>query len=424
MVREAGNLGRFAAGLPEGTMPCCPDERQGWGIHRAPCEAWRMLRAAVLLAALALPACAAPPPAAAPPKGPAPAAAGLPLQLLKMPPGFRIEVFAADLKDARSLARGEKGTIFVGSRQTGMVRAVRDTNGDFRADETFVLARDLFMPNGVAVKDGALYVAEVNRILRFDGIEASLSAPPAPVVVKADYPRDEWHGWKFIAFGPDGRLYVPVGAPCNVCEREDPYASITSIKPDGSDLQVVARGVRNSVGFAWSPKTGELWFTDNGRDMLGDDVPSDELNRVRAAGLHFGFPYCHQGDVADPDFGKARKCAEFEPPASKPGAHVATLGMRFYQGAMLPAKYRGAILVAEHGSWNRSVPDGYRVVAFFLDETGTKVTGSEVLVEGFLQGGKPWGRPVDLLELPDGSVLISDDHAGVIYRMSWGDAGR
>lgn len=368
----------------------------------------------------------APPPAdaeAADPKvatvAPAPPASRLPLHLLKMPPGFRLDVFAEDLEDARSLARGEGGTIFVGSRKTGMVRALRDKDGDFRADERHVLARDLFMPNGVAVKDGALFVAEVNRVLRFDDIEERLANPPSPVVVNATYPRDQWHGWKFIAFSPGGRLHVPVGAPCNTCVREDPFASITSIAADGSDLKIHARGVRNTVGFDWHPTTGELWFTDNGRDMLGDDMPHDELNRVRADGLHYGFPHCHEGDILDPDFGQGRKCSEFEPPAAKLGAHVASLGMRFYRGTQFPKEYRHAIIVALHGSWNRTIPDGYRVMALFLDETGTRVVRQEKLIDGFLQDGRPWGRPVDVLELPDGSMLISDDHAHAIYRLSW-----
>ena len=348
----------------------------------------------------------------------------MPVDRARMPEGFRLDVFAEDLPDARSLARGDGGTIFVGSRERGVVRALQDTDGDFRADVRHEIARGLQMPNGVAVRDGALYVAEVSRILRYDAIESHLADPPRGAVVTAGYPRDEWHGWKFIAFGPDGRLYVPVGAPCNTCVREDPYASITSILPDGTDMRIVARGVRNSVGFAWHPATKEMWFTDNGRDMLGDDVPSDELDRVRAPGLHFGFPYCHQGDVADPELGAGKDCATYEPPAAKLGAHVAALGMRFYQGAQFPAKYRGAAIIALHGSWNRTVPDGYRVVAAFFDDSGTKVTRVEPLVDGFLHDGAAWGRPVDVLELPDGSMLVSDDHGGAIYRLSWSGAAR
>ncbi len=362
-----------------------------------------------------------PAPAPAAPAAPGPAVTPLAraVSQLVMPPGFRMEVFADGIEDARSLARGPNGTIFVGSRRTGLVRAVRDDDGDHRADRTFVLARGLHMPNGVAVRDGALYVAEVHRILRFDAIEDNLGAPPVPAVVRADYPRDDWHGWKFIAFSPDGRLHVPVGAPCNTCDREEPYASITSIAADGSDRRIVARGVRNTVGFDWHPRTGELWFTDNGRDMLGDDIPSDEINRVTSPGQHFGFPYCHQGDLPDPDFGAGRRCADYVAPAALTGAHVANLGMRFYRGSMFPEKYRGALFYAEHGSWNRTVPDGYRVSVAFLDETGTRVTGIEHLVTGFLEGEQAWGRPVDVLELPDGSLLISDDRAGAIYRLTW-----
>jgi glucose/arabinose dehydrogenase len=367
-----------------------------------------------------LPACRASAPEATPAgSSAARRASKLPIELLRMPAGFHVEVFAEDLPDARSLARGDRGTIFVGTREGDTVRALVDRDGDFHADEVHVVARGLDTPNGVAFRGGALYVAEISRILRLDAIEDHLDDPPKPVVVNADYPRDKWHGWKFIAFSPDGRLHVPVGAPCNACEREDPYAGITSLAADGSDRRQVARGVRNTVGFDWHPVTKELWFTDNGRDMLGDELPNDELNRAPKEGLHFGFPYCHQGDVLDPEFGKGHSCDTYVPPARKLGPHVAALGMRFYRGTMFPPKYRNAILIAEHGSWNRSTKIGYRVVAVFLDEAGTATTGEEVLVEGFLQGEKAWGRPVDVLELPDGSVLISDDFAGAIYRLTW-----
>jgi glucose/arabinose dehydrogenase len=350
---------------------------------------------------------------------------GLPLQQVKLPPGFRITVFAKDVPDARSLALGRRGTVFVGSRRAGEVRALVDADRDGRAEKSHVVAHDLFMPCGVAVhEDGSLYVAEVNRVLRYEGVELSLASPPVPKVIAADYPSETWHGWKFIAFGPDGRLYVPVGAPCNTCERPDPYAGITSIAADGSDRRMVARGVRNTVGFDWDPDTKELWFTDNGRDELGDDVPDDELNHVTKEGEHFGFPYCHAGTVADPELGGKRKCAEFTPPVAKLGAHVAALGMRFYRGTMFPERYRKAIFVAEHGSWNRSSragPVGYRVVAIFHE--GPVVTQTEVFAEGWLQGGKAWGRPADVLVMPDGSLLVSDDEAGVVYRITYDARG-
>jgi glucose/arabinose dehydrogenase len=285
------------------------------------------------------------------------------------------------------------------------------------------------MPNGVAFRDGALYVAEVHRVIRFDGIESRLEKPPVPVVLNDTYPTERHHGWKFIAFGPDGLLYVPVGAPCNICEPTDRrFASITRMKPDGSGVEVFTSGVRNTVGFDWHPQTRELWFNDNGRDLMGDDVPGDELDHAPKAGLHFGFPYCHAGDVPDPEFGKKRPCKEFTPPARVLDPHVAAIGMRFYTGRMFPAEYRNQIFIAEHGSWNRSTPIGYRVMLVTLD--GSKAVSYTPFAEGWLQGvqsqqrtrtiGKAWGRPADVLVMPDGALLVSDDEADVIYRISYG----
>jgi glucose/arabinose dehydrogenase len=342
----------------------------------------------------------------------------VPLERLKLPPGFKISVFADEVPNARSLALGAKGTVFVGTRSEGNVYALRDNDGDGKADEKFTLARGLRMPNGVAFRGGALYVAEISRILRFDDIEAKLANPPAPAVVYDKLPRESHHGWKFIAFGPDGLLYIPVGAPCNVCEREDPYAAITRLDVQSGKLDVFARGVRNSVGFDWHPDSETLWFTDNGRDMMGDDVPSCELNHAPKAGMHFGFPFCHQGDVADPEFGKARKCSEFTPPAQNVGPHVAPLGMRFYTGKMFPAEYRNRAFVALHGSWNRSEKSGYKVMTATI--RNGKVEKYEPFIEGWLEGQSNWGRPVDVLGLPDGSLLLSDDGADVIYRITYG----
>jgi glucose/arabinose dehydrogenase len=340
------------------------------------------------------------------------------LDRLTLPPGFAIDLYAADVPNARQMVLSPDGTLFVGTREDGRVFAVPDRNRDHKGDGVVTIARDLRMPNGVAFRDGALYVAEVNRVTRYDGIESRLEHPPAPVVVNDDYPTDRQHGWKFIAFGPDGYLYVPVGAPCNVCERDDArYASITRMKPDGTDVEVFASGVRNSVGFDWDPATGDLWFTDNGRDELGDDVPPCELNHAPKAGLHFGFPYCHGGTIADPEFGRKRSCDEFVAPATGLGAHVAPLGMRFYTGGMFPPGYRGRIFIAEHGSWNRSRKVGYRIVTVAL-ENG-RVTAQEPFATGWLQGEEEWGRPVDVLVMPDGALLVSDDRAGVIYRITY-----
>jgi glucose/arabinose dehydrogenase len=338
----------------------------------------------------------------------------LPLERIKLPPGFEIGVFADGVPEARSLALGKNSVLFVGTRDD-RVYAVRYR--DAKATQVVTIASGLRMPNGVALKDGALYVAEVNRILRFDDIEAQLDARPKPVIVTDRYPSETHHGLKFIRFGPDGRLYVPVGAPCNICEPDPRHALISRIRPDGSDYEVFARGVRNSVGLDWDPRAKELWFTDNGRDMLGDDVPSDELNHAPKPGMHFGYPYCHQGDTADPEFGRKRACSEFSAPAVKLGAHVASLGMRFYSGSQFPAEYRNNIFIAEHGSWNRSKKIGYRVARVVVE--GGRVLKHEVFAEGWLQGESVWGRPVDIEVMPDGSLLVSDDHAGVIYRIAY-----
>lgn len=339
----------------------------------------------------------------------------LPLNKIRLPDGFKISIYASDVPGARSMALGPNGTLFVGTR-VGKVYAIVDRNRNNRADEVITVARGLRMPNGVAFRGGALYVGEVSRVLRYDNIEARLSNPPTPVVVNDTFPGDRHHGWKFIRFGPDGQLYVPVGAPCNVCERSDGrYALIMRMNPDGTGLEVFARGVRNTVGFDWHPETKTLWFTDNGRDWLGDDVPPDELNHAPRKGLHFGFPYCHGGDISDPEFGEKHACEEFVPPAMKLGPHVAAIGMRFYTGMMFPDRYRNQIFIAEHGSWNRSTPIGYRVTLVRLEEN--RAVTYEVFAEGWLQGNAAWGRPADVLVMPDGALLVSDDRAGVIYRI-------
>ncbi len=338
----------------------------------------------------------------------APQANGQQLDRIKLPPGFEISVYARNVPNARSMVLSSSDTLFVGTRDAGNVYAVLDRDKDSKADEVITIARGLNMPNGVALRDGSLYVAEVNRILRYDNIEADLQNPPKPVVVNDGFPSDRSHGWKFIRFGPDGMLYVPVGAPCNVCERDDErYSTIMRMQPDGTELEVFAQGIRNTVGFDWHPETGELWFTDNGRDWLGDDMPPDELNHAPNPEMHFGFPYCHGGDIPDPEFGEQRNCEEFTPPAMRLGPHVAALGMRFYTGSMFPAEYQNQIFIAEHGSWNRSIPIGYRVTLVRLE--GNKAVSYEVFAEGWLQGNSAWGRSVDVLIMPDGALLVSDD---------------
>lgn len=343
------------------------------------------------------------------------AAPSLPLETIKLPPGFSIELVAR-VDNAREMALGAKGTLFVGSMQAGKVHAVRILPG--AAAQVITLASGLRLPVGVAFRDGALYVSAVDRILRFDDIENRLGNPPAPIVVSDRFPSDSQHGWKFIAFGPDGKLYVPVGAPCNICEPDpDRYANIMRMNRDGSGLEAYARGVRNTVGFDWDPASGELWFTDNGRDWLGDDSPPDELNHAPKPDMHFGFPYCHGATIADPEYGRRRDCREFTPPARELGPHVASLGMRFYTGKAFPSEYRNQIFIAEHGSWNRSKKIGYRVTRVRL-ENGRAVA-YEPFATGWLQGETAWGRPVDVLVMPDGSLLVSDDYAGAIYRISY-----
>ncbi len=342
----------------------------------------------------------------------------LPLGKIKLPPGFRIDVYA-EVENARSLALSPSGVIYVGNRDGNKVYAIKDTNGDNKADKKWVVASGLRMPNGVAFHNGDLYIAEVSRISKLAGIESRLDNPPKPEVISDDYPRDGHHGWKYIAFGPDGYLYVPVGAPCNICESKDKiYASITRIKPDGSGREIFAHGIRNTVGFTWHPETREMWLTDNGRDMMGDEVPQCELNVAPKAGMHFGYPYCHEGSVKDPEFGNKRPCSDFVAPVAKLGPHVAPLGLKFYTAGMFPEQYRNQLFVARHGSWNRSKKSGYDVMLVNVKEN--KVTGQQVFASGWLDEASQevWGRPVDVLVMPDGALLVSDDYAGVIYRIS------
>jgi len=346
-------------------------------------------------------------------------------EALRVPQGFQIELLTDAVPSARAMTLGRyadgQGVVYVGSMGAGKVYAVEIDQG--RARGVHTLVSGLQLPAGVAYRNGQLYVSAVSKILRFDGIDERLQKPLPPVIVTDRLPVETHHGAKFIGFGPDGLLYVAVGAPCNVCVPDAVHGQILRMKPDGSARELVALGVRNSVGFDWSPLDRALWFTDNGRDMLGDDLPSDELNRATQPGQHFGFPYCHQGDVADPEFGARRRCDESVAPVAKLGAHVASLGMRFYSGSQFPADYRGGIFIAEHGSWNRSKKSGYQVVRVVVDAQG-RVLRHEPFVQGWLQvdaAGRETvlGRPADVLVLPDGSLLISDDLGGAIYRVRY-----
>jgi glucose/arabinose dehydrogenase len=339
------------------------------------------------------------------------------LEQIKLPPGFEIHLYAEGVKNARQLALGDHGTVFAGSRKAGLVYAVVDRDGDHFAERVYVIDKDLQMPSGVEFRFGSLYVAALDRILRYDDIESWLDQPPEPDIVSDSFPDKTHHGWKYLRFGPDSLLYVPVGAPCNICD-EPGFAQIRRLFADGSGDEVFARGVRNSVGLTFHPHTGKLWFTDNGRDLMGDDLPGDELNYAPEAGMNFGYPYCHQGDTPDPEFGQGKSCADYTAPALVLDAHVAALGLIFYTGGMFPDSYVNQLFIAQHGSWNRTEKSGYNILLAKFDDDGN-VTGSEVFASGWLQGQENWGRPSDVLQMPDGSLLISDDQAGVIYRVTW-----
>ncbi len=345
------------------------------------------------------------------------AEAGPGLDDIRLPSGFSIELYTNEVPYARSLALGEHGTIFVATRKDGRVYAVVPREND--APRVVTVAKDLKMPNGVAFHDGDLYVAELSRIIRYSDIESSLESIPEPQVVNDSFPSERRHGRRYIDFGPDGMLYISIGVPCNICKKEG-FGNITRLNADGSGKEIVATGIRNSVGFTWDPETGEMWFTDNGRDMLGDDVPPDELNHLRSIGAHFGFPFCHAGDISDPEFGEQGDCKDFTAPALKLGPHVAPLGIKFNTGDMFPPEYRGQLFIAEHGSWNRSEKIGYRIMMVRMGDNGPD--GYEIFADGWLQEDEVSGRPVDLLFLDDGSMLVSDDKSGSIYRISYQDS--
>ena len=340
---------------------------------------------------------------------------------ITLPPGFKIEIYTTDVDGARSMALSENGILFVGTRDVGgSVYAVVDNDNDYKADEVVIVATGLNMPNGVAVKNGDLYVAEGSRIIRFDDIENTYRNNPFPEIVNDNFPTERHHGWKFIRFSPDGKLYVPVGAPCNICLSSDErFASIMRMNNDGSQLEIYVHGVRNTVGFDFHPSTNELWFTDNGRDMLGDDIPPDELNNATEQEQHFGYPFWHGSNIPDPEYGSGHTASEFTLPVQELGPHVAALGMRFYTGDMFPSEYKNQIFIAEHGSWNRSEKIGYRVM--LVKVNGNTAVSYEPFAEGWLKGESVSGRPVDVQQMPDGSLLISDDYAGVIYRVSYED---
>jgi len=395
----------------------------------------RRLLAAAALCALATTALAQQPPAEEPfwakgrPKdevsmkmAPVPAfpiataADKLPVAKIKLPPGFKAEVWASDILDARGLRQGDKGTVFVSSLfVAGKIYAVVDKGGK---REVKTIAEKLFLPNGIEFVKGSLYVATPKDITRYDNIEDKLDSPPAPVMVYDKLPGEIPHGWKFIKLGPDGKLYVPIGAPCNICDPGEGFAKILKMNLDGSGVETVATGVRNTVGFDFDPKDGSLWYTNNGRDWLSEDLPNDTLNHVSKAGQNFGFPYCHQGTFADPEFGWGKNCSEFAQPALLTGPHAGTLGMRFYNGKMFPAQYRGAIFMARHGPWNRTKKYAADIVVAWPDGKGG-IKKMEPFLTGLVENNEYLGRPVDVMVMKDGSMLVSDDHNGAIYRISY-----
>jgi glucose/arabinose dehydrogenase len=351
---------------------------------------------------------AAPPIAAAPDK--------LPLAKLKLPPGFNIEVYAAGMANAREMAEGDKGTVFVGSRLVDKVYGIVNKDGKRTVK---VIASGLYRPNGVAFKNGTLYIAELSKVSKIDKVEDNLDSPPKPTVIYDKFPKDEAHGWKFISIGPDNKLYVPVGQPGNNVLHDEQHGKIWRMNLDGSGAEMYVQGVRNTVGFDWNPETKQLYFTDNGRDWLSEDVPEDELNRVTKVGEHFGSPYCYQGNLPDPEFGWGHSCSEFTPPVTLMGPHSASLGMRFYTGNMFPKTYKNVIFVARHGSWNRSKKFGGDVVVVRLNKDGS-VKSVEPFMTGFLENNSYVGRPVDVMQMKDGSMLVSDDWNGAVYRITYG----
>jgi glucose/arabinose dehydrogenase len=339
---------------------------------------------------------------------------------LRLPEGFQISIFSNDVPNARSLALGDSNIVYVGTGGSEeKLYALQDIDQNGVAEKRYTIATGLNMPNGVAYQDGSLYVAEINRIIRFDNISQHLAKPHKPVVVYDQFPTNPHHGWKYLRFGPDGKLYTAVGAPCNSCDPDQPiFTSLVRLDKQGHHLELLARGIRNTVGFDWQPKTNALYLTDNGRDYLGDDLPPDELNQWSHVGEHFGYPYCHAGYIKDPEFGDRKSCQQFKAPAWQFKAHNAPLGLRFYQGKQFPDKYYHQLFVAQHGSWNRTHPDGYRIALVSFNQN--KPVSEEIFIDGWLtKENKVLGRPVDILEMPDGSLLISDDTLGVIYKVQY-----
>ena len=346
-------------------------------------------------------------------------ASDIPVSKLKVPAGFKVELWATGLPGARAMALSEDGKkVYLGTRAIGRVYEVTDEGGK-RSVRTVV--DKLTQPAGVAYKDGALYVVAIDKVLKYDGIAKNANAEPQDLTAKFDLPPEQHHNWKYVAFGPDGKLYVPFGAPCNICEPSKEYAQIRRYNPDGSGKEVIATGVRNSVGFDWHPKTKQLWFTDHGRDWMGNNGPQDELNRLAKPGANFGFPYCHADSKPDTDFKKKDACKGVTLPVALMGPHAAAMGVKFYTGKMFPAEYQNTMFIARKGSWNRTKPYGFDVVNVRAgaDGKGAKVTPFLTGFNESQDGYKFWGRPAYIAQMPDGALLVSDEQLGAIYRISY-----
>jgi glucose/arabinose dehydrogenase len=349
------------------------------------------------------------------------AADKLPVDKLKVPKGFKVEVYASGIPQARSLRLGDRGTVFVSNRLADKIYAIVEKNGK---REVKVIAKDLYRPNGIALHNGTLYIAELSQISKIEKVEDNLDNTPKPTVIYSDLPKDEPHGWKYLTVGPDNKLYFNVGAPCNICMPPPTHAQIRRINLDGSGAEVVARGVRQIVGMDWHPTLKQLYFTENARDWLSEELPNDKLNRLTQPGKeNFGYPYCHQGNIPDPEFGWGHSCDEFTKPVALLGPHAAPLGIKFYTGGAFPAEYRGQAFIARHGSWNKTKKIGGDIVVAKLNADGT-LKSLEPFLTGFIQDNNYVGRPVDLLVMKDGSLLVSDDYAGAIYRVSYNNGVR
>ena len=400
-----------ACAAPQATAPVTPPVATTISsASAAPPPAWQQGRTASMASSSLAPVAG---------KLTATAAADIPISKLKLPPGFKAEIWASGMPGARAIVQGDNGKYYVGTRGIGRVYEITDAGG---ARTNRVVVDKLNQPAGVEFQNGSLYVMAIDKVLRFDRIATNPAVVPVDMTAAFKLPPEQHHNWKYIRFGPDGKLYVPFGAPCNICEQPPEYAQIRRYNADGSGMEVLARGVRNTVGFDFHPVTKEMWFTNHGRDWMGDDTPADTLNRLptNAASPNYGFPYCHAGVVADPDFKKTDPCSGVTQPVAALGPHVAVMGVQFYTGNMFPAEYKNALFVARKGSWNRTQKSGYDVVMVRANADGGAAQITP-FITGFMDSSDQsfWGRPTYMLQLPDGSLLLSDEQLGAVYRITY-----